>query len=323
MVCSAASPRRAINLPSQRLENNGQDPNVTLVPTGTHTWSAPRRGDARQHHQHPAVARSARRAPRDDVPRVGKRRDVGEGARSGSTSFFCARFFFPESPRRERGGARLTAASDSWTRRPGPARTRRARRAAHARRGGASRTRGGWRARRARGRRRGAYGDGLVPAGGTHVDFLPPMGWGPAGCARRVRRGRRGGHEHQHVTEYHQHGYHKHAAHAAYRRTRRTRRTRRGTTDDRDPRLRRRLERRHPRRRGPTRGTETHQPPRRRRRRCLPGRRRRGRSGATRGGGRRGYDLGRAGGGSRPPPAAASRRGGPGGGPAPPGAVRV
>ena len=51
---------KPINLPSQRLENNGQDPNVALVPTGTHTWSAAGpHVDAQQHHQHPAVARSA------------------------------------------------------------------------------------------------------------------------------------------------------------------------------------------------------------------------------------------------------------------------
>ena len=51
---------KPINLPSQRLENNGQDPNVALVPTGTHTWSAAGpHVDAQHHHQHPAVARSA------------------------------------------------------------------------------------------------------------------------------------------------------------------------------------------------------------------------------------------------------------------------
>ena len=30
---------KPINLPSQRRENNGEDPNVSLVPKGSHTWN--------------------------------------------------------------------------------------------------------------------------------------------------------------------------------------------------------------------------------------------------------------------------------------------
>ena len=75
---------KPINLPSQRLENNGQDPNVTLVPTGTHTWSAAGAADARQHHQHPAVARSALVAhPESDAPAWGSGATWGRGEGQG------------------------------------------------------------------------------------------------------------------------------------------------------------------------------------------------------------------------------------------------
>ena len=66
---------KPINLPSQRLENNGQDPNVHLVPTGTHTWNAS--GDAQPH---PAVARSALVAhPGGDAPAWGSQTTWGGG----------------------------------------------------------------------------------------------------------------------------------------------------------------------------------------------------------------------------------------------------
>eukprot|EP00227_Mantoniella_beaufortii_P013453 CAMPEP_0197601496 /NCGR_PEP_ID=MMETSP1326-20131121/35402_1 /TAXON_ID=1155430 /ORGANISM="Genus nov. species nov., Strain RCC2288" /LENGTH=78 /DNA_ID=CAMNT_0043168729 /DNA_START=399 /DNA_END=631 /DNA_ORIENTATION=- len=35
---------KPINLPSQRRENNGNDPNINLVPRGQHTWTSPGEG---------------------------------------------------------------------------------------------------------------------------------------------------------------------------------------------------------------------------------------------------------------------------------------
>ena len=41
MSLGRISAPKPINLPSQRREHGGLDPNVELVPKGSHTWNAP------------------------------------------------------------------------------------------------------------------------------------------------------------------------------------------------------------------------------------------------------------------------------------------
>ena len=97
---------KPMNLPSQRLENNGQDPNVTLVPTGTHTWSAAGADDAPRHHQHPAVARSALVAhPENESPAWGSGATWGRG--DGASHRPARADSFPDLP-----GAGAAAPSD-------------------------------------------------------------------------------------------------------------------------------------------------------------------------------------------------------------------
>ena len=246
---------KPINLPSQRLENNGQDPNVTLVPTGTHTWSAAGAADARQHHQHPAVARSALVAhPESDAPAWGSGATWGRGEGQGPPLRPARAESFPDLH-----GASAAAPSDrslGFVDESPPGHGAHAQSAhvqsvhvqsAHAQsagEGGGVAHAGGYGAHAGHAAYPGerAYGDGRDRGGWDHSDRPPPPeGWGHGGHAHGgFDAGARGGHEHQYVTEYHQHGYHKHAAHAAHAVHAAHAQ---GYDADRDPRLRRRRER--------------------------------------------------------------------------------
>ena len=217
---------KPMNLPSQRLENNGQDPNVTLVPTGTHTWSAAGADDAPRHHQHPAVARSALVAhPENESPAWGSGATWGRG--DGASHRPARADSFPDLP-----GAGAAAPSDrslGFVDETPPGHGAHAQIPGDAGGVGAGAHAGGYGAHAGHAAYPGErpYGNGR-DRGGWGDRPPPPEGWGHGGRARGgFDAGGRGGHEHQYQ-EYHQHTAH--AAHPVHAQ---------GYDADRDPRLRR------------------------------------------------------------------------------------